>query len=193
MRWGVPGSQAIASLRALQRSGRWAAFWQTHPDQYQPPADAAPPPSRACLPLPRRVPPSRRHLRCPSPHRVSSRGPTARAPRRAPNPPVPSVRCSYRARRRELCCGAPVTPHNSCMVTSLSQRYIGFAAHTTSLDMVGTRSRDRTFSTLTPDHRAIVCTDRAVDAAPPRNSARRVRRARRPCARPAGVPRESPL
>ena len=43
MRWGVPGSQAIASLRALQRSGRWAAFWQTHPDQYRPPtAEAAP-------------------------------------------------------------------------------------------------------------------------------------------------------
>ncbi len=37
MRGGVPGSQAIASLRALHRSGRWAAFWQTHPDQYQPP------------------------------------------------------------------------------------------------------------------------------------------------------------
>jgi hypothetical protein len=31
MRWSVPGSQAIASLRALHRSGRWAAFWQTHP------------------------------------------------------------------------------------------------------------------------------------------------------------------
>jgi len=47
MRWGVPGSQAIASLRALHRSGRWAAFWQTHPDRYQPPtADAAPPTPR---------------------------------------------------------------------------------------------------------------------------------------------------
>jgi hypothetical protein len=33
MRWSVPGSQAIASLRALHRSGRWAAFWQTHPDR----------------------------------------------------------------------------------------------------------------------------------------------------------------
>jgi hypothetical protein len=31
MRWSVPGSQAIASLRALHRSGRWAAFRQTHP------------------------------------------------------------------------------------------------------------------------------------------------------------------
>jgi len=47
MRWGVPGSQAIASLRALHRSGRWAAFWQTHPDQYQPPTEeTAPPTSR---------------------------------------------------------------------------------------------------------------------------------------------------
>jgi len=49
MRWGVPGSQAIASLRAVQRSGRWAAFWQTHPDQYRPPTkDAAPPTHPAC-------------------------------------------------------------------------------------------------------------------------------------------------
>jgi len=39
MRWGVPGSQAIASLRAVHRSGRWAAFWQTHPDQYRPPTE----------------------------------------------------------------------------------------------------------------------------------------------------------
>ncbi len=47
MRGGVPGSQAIASLRALHRSGRWAAFWQTHPDQYRPPTeDAAPPTPR---------------------------------------------------------------------------------------------------------------------------------------------------
>lgn len=29
MRWGVPGSQARASLRALHRSGRWTTFWQT--------------------------------------------------------------------------------------------------------------------------------------------------------------------
>jgi len=45
MRWGVPGSQAIASLRAVQRSGRWAAFWQTHPDQYRPPTEDASPSS----------------------------------------------------------------------------------------------------------------------------------------------------
>lgn len=46
MRWGIPGSQAIASLRALHRSGRWATFWQTHPDQYRPPTEVAPPPAR---------------------------------------------------------------------------------------------------------------------------------------------------
>jgi hypothetical protein len=45
MRWSVPGSQAIASLRALHRSGRWAAFWQTHPDR--------PPAGRASRPVPR--------------------------------------------------------------------------------------------------------------------------------------------
>jgi len=44
-RWGIPGSQAIARLRALQRSGRWATFWQTHPDQYRPPTEEAAPPT----------------------------------------------------------------------------------------------------------------------------------------------------
>ncbi len=50
MRGGVPGSQAIASLRALHRAGRWATFWQAHPDHYRPPTeDAAPstPPATA--------------------------------------------------------------------------------------------------------------------------------------------------
>jgi len=32
MRWGAPGSQAIPSLRAVHRLGRWAAFWLPHPD-----------------------------------------------------------------------------------------------------------------------------------------------------------------
>lgn len=31
MRWGVPGSQQVASLRALLCSDRWDAFWQTQP------------------------------------------------------------------------------------------------------------------------------------------------------------------
>ena len=54
MRWGVPGSHAIASLRALHRSGRWAAFWQTHPDR--PPAAGAArpvPQATACAPAAR--------------------------------------------------------------------------------------------------------------------------------------------
>lgn len=41
MRWGAPGSQAIASLRALHRSGRWAAFWHTHPERQPAPAGPA--------------------------------------------------------------------------------------------------------------------------------------------------------
>jgi hypothetical protein len=31
MRWTGSGAQAVASLRALHRSGDWAAFWQRHP------------------------------------------------------------------------------------------------------------------------------------------------------------------
>lgn len=62
MRWGQPGSQQIATLRALERSGRWAAFWQTRPlhrlrllprhDAVSPatPAAAAPPQAAAAAP-----------------------------------------------------------------------------------------------------------------------------------------------
>jgi hypothetical protein len=31
MRWSLPGAQAVASLRALHRSGRWTPFWQSRP------------------------------------------------------------------------------------------------------------------------------------------------------------------
>ncbi len=31
MRWSALGAQAVASLRALHRSGRWPAFWQSRP------------------------------------------------------------------------------------------------------------------------------------------------------------------
>jgi hypothetical protein len=51
MRWSVPGSHAIASLRALHRSGRWAAFWQTHPYR-QPARGAAPSVPRATAAAP---------------------------------------------------------------------------------------------------------------------------------------------
>lgn len=33
MRWRVRGAQAVATLRALHRSGRWAAFWATQPQR----------------------------------------------------------------------------------------------------------------------------------------------------------------
>jgi hypothetical protein len=36
MRWSGTGAQAVASLRAVHRSGRWAAFWQTHPQRRRP-------------------------------------------------------------------------------------------------------------------------------------------------------------
>jgi hypothetical protein len=36
MRWSKTGAQAIATLRALHRSGRWRAFWQTHPQCRRP-------------------------------------------------------------------------------------------------------------------------------------------------------------
>lgn len=36
MRWRSPGAQAVASLRAVHRSGRWDAFWRTHPQRRRP-------------------------------------------------------------------------------------------------------------------------------------------------------------
>lgn len=50
MRWTKTGAQVVATLRALQRSGRWIAFWATHPQRRRPavfprhsPNAAAPP------------------------------------------------------------------------------------------------------------------------------------------------------
>ncbi len=37
MRWSESGAQQVASLRALHRSGRWQAFWKTHPQCRRPP------------------------------------------------------------------------------------------------------------------------------------------------------------
>lgn len=36
MRWTREGAQAVATLRAVQRSGRWQPFWQTHPQRRRP-------------------------------------------------------------------------------------------------------------------------------------------------------------
>jgi len=36
MRWTKQDAQAVASLRALWRSGRWTAFWRSHPQRRRP-------------------------------------------------------------------------------------------------------------------------------------------------------------
>ncbi len=36
MRWTPQGAQAVATLRALHRSGRWKTFWQTYPQRHRP-------------------------------------------------------------------------------------------------------------------------------------------------------------
>jgi hypothetical protein len=36
MRWTQAGAQAVLSLRAVQRSGRWRAFWKKHPQRRRP-------------------------------------------------------------------------------------------------------------------------------------------------------------
>ena len=47
MRWTKGDAQAVASLRALWRSGRWSAFWQTHPQRRRPNVFARPKPTRS--------------------------------------------------------------------------------------------------------------------------------------------------
>jgi len=46
MRWTKPDAQAVATLRAVWRSGRWKAFWQTHPQSRRP--NVSPRPKRVC-------------------------------------------------------------------------------------------------------------------------------------------------
>jgi hypothetical protein len=51
MRWSLPGAQAVASLRALHRSGRWTTFWQSWPQCRLPLAPQPPLPGPAELPV----------------------------------------------------------------------------------------------------------------------------------------------
>ena len=53
MRWSGTGAQAVASLRALQRSGRWEAFWRTHPQRRRPPVAPRRPRPTTAQPTPR--------------------------------------------------------------------------------------------------------------------------------------------
>jgi hypothetical protein len=50
MRWTESGAQSVASLRAVYRSGRWDAFWKTHPQRRRPPVSARPKSTAAALP-----------------------------------------------------------------------------------------------------------------------------------------------
>lgn len=64
MRWSTAGVQRVATLRALHRSGRWAAFWQGQPHA----ANALRPPRRPRVPVqdhPVRVPPPPRVVSAP--------------------------------------------------------------------------------------------------------------------------------
>ena len=87
MRWSAAGAQAVASLRALHRSGAWAAFWAHHPLR-QPPYHQ---------PRPRAVPAARPAGTGPTPPPPPPCGPTASPsatvaplPGTAPRRPAPS-------------------------------------------------------------------------------------------------------
>ncbi len=69
MRWSARGAQAVASLRALHRSGGWTAFWQTHPQRrcLPGPSQRACPPGAAARAAPARAPPRPGGRRCPRP------------------------------------------------------------------------------------------------------------------------------
>ncbi|MDQ2829985.1 MAG: ISKra4 family transposase [Chloroflexota bacterium] len=59
MRWSGVGLQAVASLRALHRSGRWDSFWQTQPQRRAPYLRVLPRPRPAAVlaaPVPRHAP-----------------------------------------------------------------------------------------------------------------------------------------
>ncbi len=51
MRWSQAGLQAIASVRALHRSGRWDHFWQTPPQRRSPSLRLLPRPRPAVAPV----------------------------------------------------------------------------------------------------------------------------------------------
>ena len=77
MRWSAAGAQQVVALRALHRSGRWDAFWQTQPQRTRlrlvprarraptapaaPPTSATPTPVALDAPLPRPLRPAADH------------------------------------------------------------------------------------------------------------------------------------
>ena len=90
MRWSRSGVQAIASLRALQRSGRWDRFWQTQPQRRPPRLRSQPRPRPAAAPQRPKAPPSTVARRAgPPPATAPTAAPTVSsgmAPRPRPTP-----------------------------------------------------------------------------------------------------------
>jgi hypothetical protein len=92
MRWSAPGAQAVATLRALHRSGHWAAFWQTQPQRRRPPVcphararRAGPPPPVSAMPSAPPLRPAQRPARTAAP---------------AAPPPTAPARAAHTAQRR---------------------------------------------------------------------------------------------
>jgi hypothetical protein len=98
MRWSVPGAQAVASLRALHRSGRWEPFWQSQPQcrSHPLPAPATVPlATQPPLPGPLETPvaPAADPVLVPPPvHRDPAPGPRLLGPAPLPAPPEPAPR-----------------------------------------------------------------------------------------------------
>ena len=88
MRWSGAGLQAVASLRAVHRSGRWDSFWRTQPQRRSPyrrahprPRPVAFPPAPLARPVPSVVPAA------PASGATRAPAPADTAPRPRPTPP----------------------------------------------------------------------------------------------------------
>jgi hypothetical protein len=92
MRWSQVGAQRVATLRALHRSGRWAAFWQSQPQRRlralrprtfrttAPPTVAALQPPTLAAPTRGGPPPGHQASPPPTPTTPPARAPASRRP-----------------------------------------------------------------------------------------------------------------
>jgi Uncharacterised protein family (UPF0236) len=97
MRWATAGSQAIASLRSLHRSGRWTAFWQMQPHAQSVAVPSASTPQRAAAP-----PPARPATPVASASRLAPAGPSVAAAHVRTAPSTPRTRPNPTRRQRPL-------------------------------------------------------------------------------------------
>ncbi len=86
MRWSGAGLQAVVSLRALQRSGRWNSFWQTQPQRRVPYRQALPRPRPAAAPVTASPSPASPAPPISVPPVAPPAAPSAEAPRPRPTP-----------------------------------------------------------------------------------------------------------